>query len=135
MHWLAQGLRKGKVRWNLVLSWQHRILRESSFSFCIEKGKKSDTCQIFVSSCHLRDKKKCLTLAVYFLCLETPSLPACYPLTTISSSVVPFSSCHQSFPASGSFPKGHFFASGDQQVGVSASASVLLMNIPRTDFL
>ena len=51
----------------------------------------------------------------------------CHP--TISSSVVPFSSCLQSFPASGSFPRNQFFASGGQSVGVSASASVLPMNI------
>ena len=48
---------------------------------------------------------------------------------TISSSVVPFSSCLQSFPASGSFLKGQFFTSGGQSIGTSASASVLPMNI------
>ena len=41
----------------------------------------------------------------------------------------PFSSCLQSFPASGSFPMSQFFASGSQSTGVSASASVLPMNI------
>ena len=51
----------------------------------------------------------------------------CHP--TISSSVVPFSSCLQSFPASGSFPVSQFFASDGQSNGVSASASVLPMNI------
>ena len=52
----------------------------------------------------------------------------CHP--TISPSVVPFSSCLQSFPASGSFPMSQlFFASGGQSIGVSASASVLPMNI------
>ena len=51
----------------------------------------------------------------------------CYP--TILSSVVPFSSCLQSFPASGSFPMSQFFTSGSQSVGVSASASVLPMSI------
>ena len=51
----------------------------------------------------------------------------CYP--TISSSVVPFSSHLQSFPASGSFPISQFFASGGQSTGVSASAPVLPMNI------
>ena len=49
----------------------------------------------------------------------------CHP--TISSSVVPFSSCLQSFPASGSFQMSQFFASGGQSIG--ASVSVLLMNI------
>ena len=47
---------------------------------------------------------------------------------TILSSVIPFSSCLQSFPASGSFPVSQFFASGGQRIGVSASASVLPMN-------
>ena len=51
----------------------------------------------------------------------------CHP--TISSSVIPFSSHLQSFPASGSFPMNQFFASGGQRIGVSASASVLPMNI------
>ena len=51
----------------------------------------------------------------------------CHP--TISSSVIPFSSCLQSSPASGSFPMSQFFASGGQSIGVSASASVLSMNI------
>ena len=51
----------------------------------------------------------------------------CYP--TISSSVTPFSSLLQSFPASGSFPVSQFFHSGVQRIGASASASVLPMNI------
>ena len=50
----------------------------------------------------------------------------CHP--TISFSVVPFSSCLQSFPASGSFPMSQFFVSGDQSIGASASASVLPIN-------
>ena len=48
---------------------------------------------------------------------------------TISSSVIPFYSRLQSFPASRSFPRSQFFASGGQSIGASASASVLLMNI------
>ena len=48
---------------------------------------------------------------------------------TISSSVVPFSSCLQSFPASGSFPMSQFFTSGGQSIGVSISASLLPVNI------
>ena len=50
----------------------------------------------------------------------------CHP--TISSSVVPFSSCPQSFPASRSFPMSQLFTSGGQSIGVSASTSVLPMN-------
>ena len=56
-----------------------------------------------------------------------PSSQWCHP--AISSSVVPFSSCHQFFPASGSFPRSQFFTSGGQSIGVSASASVLPLNI------
>ena len=51
----------------------------------------------------------------------------CHP--TISSPVTPFSSCPLSFPASGSFPMSQFFASGDQSIGASISASVLPINI------
>ena len=56
-----------------------------------------------------------------------PSSWWCDP--TIFSSAVPFSSYLQSFPASGSFQMNQFFASGDQSIGVSASASALPMNI------
>ena len=67
----------------------------------------------------------------------SPSPTACsnsYPLShwchpTISSSIVPFSSCLQSFPASGSFLRSQFFVSGGQSIGASASASVLSMNL------
>ena len=55
-----------------------------------------------------------------------PSSQWCHP--AISSSVVPFSSCPQSLPASGPFPMSQLFAWGGQSVGVSASASVLPMN-------
>ena len=65
-----------------------------------------------------------------------PGRPVCYQLReftrchpTISSSVVPFSSHLQSFPASGSFQISQLFVSGGQIIGVSASTSVLPMNI------
>ena len=62
--------------------------------------------------------------------LHTNSCPLswwCHP--TISSFVVPFSSHFQSFPALGCFPVSQFFLSGGQSIGISASASVLPMNI------
>ena len=68
-----------------------------------------------------------------------PSSPWCHP--AISSSVIPLSSCPQSFPASASFQTSQLFASGGQSIEVSASASVLPMNIQYrfpvglTDFL
>ena len=56
-----------------------------------------------------------------------PSSWWCHP--TISSSVIPFSSCPQSFPASVSFQMSQLFESGGQSIGISASASVLPVNI------
>ena len=59
-----------------------------------------------------------------------PSSPSWQPWChlAISSSVIPFSSCPQSLPASGSFPMSQLFAWGGQNIGVSASTSVLPMN-------
>ena len=51
----------------------------------------------------------------------------CHP--TILSSIIPFSSCPKPLPASGSFPMSQLFAWGGQSIGISASASVLPMNI------
>ena len=61
-------------------------------------------------------------------CLNSyPLSQWCHP--TISTSVIPFSSCLQSFPASESFPVNRLFTSGGQSIGASVSASVLLMNV------
>ena len=86
--------------------------------------------------------RSCLTLCDYMDC-SAPGFPVHHQLQelnqthvhwagdvpTIPSSVVPFSSCLQSFPASGSFLRSQFFESGGQSTGVSVSASVLQMNI------
>ena len=92
--------------------------------------------------CYCSVPKSCLTLRSHgrqHARLPCPSLSPwvcsnscplsrwCHP--TISSSVVPVSSCPQSFPASGSLPVSQFFTSGGQSIGVSASTSVLPMNI------
>ena len=69
--------------------------------------------------CHATSPRACSN--------SCPSSRWCHP--TISSSVVTFSSCLPSFPASGSFLMSQFFTSGGQSIGVSASASVLQMNI------
>ena len=74
-------------------------------------------CQAFLSIINSQSLLK-------FVC---PSNQWCHP--TILSSVVPFSSCLQSFPASGPFPKSQFFSSGGQSIGASTSASVPPMNI------
>ena len=85
--------------------------------------------------------QSCLTLQPHGLQHARPPCPSptpgvysnscplsrwCHP--TISSSVIPFSSCPQSFLASGSFPMSQLFAWGGQSIGVSASTSVLPMN-------
>ena len=69
----------------------------------------------------------CPSLSLGVCSSSRPLSQWCHP--TISSSVVPFSLCLQSFPASGAFPMNWLFASGSQSIGASASASVLLMNI------
>ena len=69
-----------------------------------------------------------LSFTIYWACSNSCSLSQwCHPI--ISSSVVPFSSCLQSFPASGSFLMSRLFASVGQSTGASVSASVLPMNI------
>ena len=70
----------------------------------------------------------CLSPTPRFHPNSCPSCQWCHP--AISSSVVPFSSCPQSLPASGSFPMSQLFACGGQSIAVSASASVLPMNNP-----
>ena len=69
----------------------------------------------------------CLSPAPRACSNSCPSSWWCHP--TISSSVGPFSSCLQSFPASGSFQMSQFFASGGQSIGASALAPVLPKNI------
>ena len=74
------------------------------------------------------DPMHCSTpgLPVHHQLLEFTQIDDWHP--TISSSVIPFSSCLQSLPGSGSFPMSQFFTSGGQSIGVSASASVPPMN-------
>ena len=95
-----------------------------------------------IMSCCCSVTTSCLTLCDPMGC-STPGFPVpphlpefaqthslsqwCHP--AVSSSVIPFSSCPQSFPPSGSFPLSQHFASGGQSIGTSASASVLPMNI------
>ena len=74
---------------------------------------------------HSRFPYPSLTSGVY--ANSCPLRQWCY--LTLSSSVTPFSSCLQSFPASGSFQMSQFFASGGQSIGVSTSTSVLPINM------
>ena len=81
--------------------------------------------RLFVTPQHARSPCPSPTPGVYSN--SCPLSQWCH--LTISSSVVPFSSCLQSFPAWGSFPMSQLFASGGQSIGVSASTSVLPVNI------
>ena len=73
---------------------------------------------------HARSPSSSSTPGVYSN--SCPLSQWCHPI--ISSSVVPFSSCPQSFPASETFQMSQFFTTGGQSIGVSASASVFPMN-------
>ena len=105
-------------------------------SFPSSRGSLVPLC--FLALCCFSVTQSCPTLSKLQhsrLCCSSPSLGVCsYPLSwwchpTISSFVVPFSSCLQPFPASRSFPVSRPFVSGGQSIRASASASVLPMNI------
>ena len=86
------------------------------------------SCSVMSSSLRLHVLKhaRLPTLSPRFCSNSCPLSWWCH--STISSSVIPFYPCPQSFPASGSFPMSQLFASGSQSIGADASASVLLMN-------
>ena len=119
--------------WQKIKQWLKIILSDSKSGFnrC---GKK-------ISIQFSSVAQSCLTLQPHEPQHASPPYPSptarvypnpcplsrwCHP--TISSSVVPFFSCPQSFPASGSFQMSQLFTSGGQSIGVSASTSVLPMN-------
>ena len=83
-------------------------------------------CPTLCNSCKEHARPPCPTPTPRVYSKSCPLSQWCHP--TISSSVIPFSSCLQSFPASRSFPMSQLFASGGQSIGVSASTSVLPMN-------
>ena len=109
-----------KHSWFTVLCWSLRYSRVTPFS-----------CSVMFDSLgphglqHARLPCPSPTPGAYSQ--SCPSSQWCHP--TISSSVIPFSSCLQSFSASGSFPMSQLFTSGGESIGASASASVLPMNI------
>ena len=84
-------------------------------------------CPIFYDPMDCSTRLPCPSLSPGACSNSCPSSHWCYP--TSSSFVIPFSFCPQSFPALGSFPMSWLCASGGQSIGVSASASVIAMNI------
>ena len=121
MSWWYQGVAQAKslLLWLDYSSWGWLTSSVSVQSFsCV---------QVFVTLWIQYIRPPCPSPTPRVYSNSCPSSHWCHP--TISSSVVPVSSCPQSLPASGSFPMSQFFASGGQSMGVSASASVLPMNI------
>ena len=107
----------------LICPWL--ISDPKSLSFCSGSVQLLSSVRLFVTPWTAARQASCPSPGPG-ACLK--SRPPCWQChATISFSVFPFSSCLQSFPASGSFPMSRFFASGDQSIGVSAS--VLPMNI------
>ena len=98
------------VNWSASVQFSHSVISDSSWPHALHQAR---------IPCPLPTSRVCSN--------SCPSSWWCHP--TISSSVIPFSSCLQSFPESGSLPMSQFFTSGGQSIGVSASASVLSMNI------
>ena len=105
-----------------------RIFKKYSFNLKTSRfsSVQSQSCvRLFVTLQHARPPCPSPTLGVHSN--PCPLSQWCHP--TISSPAVPFSFCLQSFPASGSFQMSQLFISGGQSIGVSASTSVLPMNI------
>ena len=102
-----------------ILKFKPMILLPSQLSSVMSECLQSHGLQHARLPCPLPTLRACSN--------SFPSSRRYHP--TISSSVVPFSSRLQSFPASGSFPMSQFFASGGQSIGASVSASVLPVNI------
>ena len=97
------------ISWDLSVQFSHSVVPDSLESHELQHARPpcpSPTPGVYSNSC--------------------PLSQWCH--LTISSSIVPISSSFQSVPASGFFPMSQFFASGSQRIGVSALASVLLMN-------
>ena len=122
LHWMVLA-----CSWKIIWHYMHEFISRHSmpFHWCIVQF----SCSVMSESVtpwpqHARPPCPSPTPRVY---LNSCSLSQWYH-PTISSSVIPFSSSPQSFPASGSFQMSQLFVSGGQTTGVSASTSVLPMN-------
>ena len=126
-HSLLQGIFLAQ-RLNMDLLHDKQILYHLSY-----QGSHSVRFSLVAESCPTLSITMDCSMSGFPVHHQLPELTQTYVLSQwchpTSSSCFPFSSCLQSFLASGSFPVGQFFASGGQSVGVSASASVLPMHI------
>ena len=100
---------------------------EPAVHCCITQFSSIQSAQSCPTLCEQHTRPPCPSPTPGVYSNSCPLSLWCHP--TISSSVIPFSSCSQSFPASGSFQMSQLLASGGQSIGVSVSASVLPMNI------
>ena len=118
------------LRWYTHITFMFRynlLFLKQKFNLCLQHQFSSVT-QLCLTLCYSMDcSMPGFPSPTPRACSNSwPSSRSCHP--TISSSVLPFS-CLQTFPASGSVPISQFFASGGQSIEVSASTSVLPMNI------
>ena len=113
--------------------WMKKLWYISTMEYTVQFSSVAQSCPTLRphESQHARPPCPSPTPGVYPN--SCPLSQWCHP--AISSSIVPFSSCPQSFPASGSFPMSQLFAWGGQSIAVSASASVLPMNTQDWSFL
>ena len=96
-------------------------------SKCVQSVQSLSRVWLFVAPWTIARQASCPWPTSRAFSNSCPLSQWCHP--TVSSSASPFSSCLQSFPASGSFQMSQLFTSGGQSIGASASASVLPMNI------
>ena len=126
--WIVQG--RGSVICGIDIKLSTPITEtwETSFFFGVSSFQFS--CSAMSNSLQLHGlqhtRPPCPSLTPRVYPNSCPLSQWCHP--TISSSVIPFSSCPQSFPASGSFPLSQLFASCGQSIAVSGSTSVLPVN-------
>ena len=139
---LERSPEEGMVTHSSILAWWIPLDR-GAWRATVHRVAKSQTWpKWFQSVSHFSHSVECDSLWPHGLQHTRPPCPSPTPgvyshscplsrwcHSTISSSVIPFSSCLQSFPASGSFPVSQLFASSGQSIGVSASTSVLPTNI------
>ena len=112
------ALRLTSLKVIMWLLWAHQLSSIQFSHSVVSNSLQPHRLQHVRHPCPLPTPKVCSN--------SCPSSQWCHP--TISSSVVPFFSHLQSFPAWGSFPVSQFFTSGGQSIGISASASVIPMN-------
>ena len=130
LEWVAISFFRGSSQprdWTHIFCIERQILYHWATREAQSYYQFSSVTQSCPTLCNPMDcRLPCLSLTPKACSNSCPLSYWCHP--TISSSVVPFSSCPQSFPATRSFPGSWLFTSGGQSIRASASASVLPMN-------